>query len=461
MIEGLESGAALPWWLLYPVTLLLLVFFAYQFWKVHSAVAVFACFALSFRFIASAHHEFTYKDSPLGLSWNALGSAGVFVLGLVLIRSRYLLIKQLFPCYCVIAVVILSGLANHSIPKIVDVSVKFGYLVVMALSIYEGLGVLGFQRMTNFLLLSFITPLGLQALSIAFGVVKASEGDGSVSYIGGYNHEAAFSVVLAIGLFLACFAVGLKIWKRAVLLIVFVAGIFLANYRTVIIAFGPMILTQFNVDILGRFSPRQRSIVAVFLLGISAAAVIGVGWGMQERFQDIPLLFEKFDDLFKPQDQYTYEERKLLSGRPYIWAGYVEEYLNGSTLTHILGYGPDAWIGVRPAYAHNTIVSTLYEYGVIGVLAICYLWGVMFYAALQTPAGARGKLIAAHIGFFLLNMATMPHWMLEGDILYGVICGYTIFLMQKPTGRIDELRDEPVLFEQHDRRPRPNILRAD
>ena len=34
---------------------------------------------------------------------------------------------------------------------------------------------------------------------------------------------------------------------------------------------------------------------------------------------------------------------------------------------------------------------------------------------------------AVGISFFLLNMATMPHWMIEGNILYGVICGYTLY----------------------------------
>ena len=459
MSEGLEFGAGLPPWVLYPVTLLLIPFFAYQFWRVNSIIAVFACFALAFRFIASAHHEVTYGQSPLGLSWNALSSAGIFVLGLALIKSRYLLMKQMLPCYFLISVVIASGLANREIPNIIDVSVKFGYLVIMAISVYEGLGAIGFQRMTRFLLISFITPLLLQVLSIVLGVAKATEADGSVSYIGGYNHEAAFSVVLALGLFLAAFAISFALWKRLAILATFIGGIFIANYRTCMLAFFPMMVTLFNVDIVSRFSPRQRIIIAIAMAGLSFAAVGGIAFTMQERFQDIPVLVERFDDLFKPQAEYTYEERKLLSGRPFIWAGYIDEYLEGGWLTYILGYGPDAWIGVRPAYAHNTLVSALYEYGVVGVIAFCALWITMFWAALQAPPGARGKLVSAHIGFFLLNMATMPHWMLEGDILYGVICGYTLFLMhgsqEAPPTAVQPMARPRVL------RPRPNMLRAD
>jgi hypothetical protein len=29
-------------------------------------------------------------------------------------------------------------------------------------------------------------------------------------------------------------------------------------------------------------------------------------------------------------------------------------------------------------------------------------------------------------------MATMPHWMIEGDILYGFIVGYTLYFLYRP-----------------------------
>ena len=139
MTDGMDFGATLPAWLLYPTTLLVVLVLAYRLWKVPSVVAAFACFALAFRYLASAHHTFTFSASPIGLSWNALGSSSVFLLGLLLIRSRHLLIKQLIPCYFLIAIVVVSGLANHTIPKIVDVGVKYGYLVIMMISVYEGL----------------------------------------------------------------------------------------------------------------------------------------------------------------------------------------------------------------------------------------------------------------------------------------------------------------------------------
>jgi hypothetical protein len=363
-----------------------------------------------------------------------------------------------------------SGIGNHTIPRVIDVGVKFGYLLVITISVYEGLIELGQRRMTNLMLWAFITPLLLQALSIVFRVVKASEADGSLSYIGGYGHEAAFSVVLATGLFIACFATGLKIWSRLTFVLVFMGAIIAANYRTAILAFAPLIVTQFNIDLIGRFSPKQRSIIAVGFLIVSAIAVVGIGWVFRERFLDIVTVVESFDELIKPQAEYTQDQKQLMSARPYIWAGYIEAYVNGSTLNHVLGYGPDSWIGVMNVYAHNTLVSALYEYGVFGIVAFCYLWATMLYAAMRTPRGVRGKLVAAHLSFLLLNMATMPHWMLEGDIFYGVICGYTLFMLLRPpseTGaglpaeRQPGERKPGPAKRPHMLKPRPNILRAD
>jgi Ca2+/Na+ antiporter len=39
----------------------------------------------------------------------------------------------------------------------------------------------------------------------------------------------------------------------------------------------------------------------------------------------------------------------------------------------------------------------------------------------------RGQLVCTHIGFILLNMATMPFWQIEGLILYALLCGYTYY----------------------------------
>ena len=153
---------------------------------------------------------------------------------------------------------------------------------------------------------------------------------------------------------------------------------------------------------------------------------------MRERFADLVTVLSDPGALIKEPQYYTPDERKLMSGRAYIWSAYISDYLNGGAKALLVGYGPSAWVGKFAVYAHNTLVSTLYEYGILGVLAMISLWVSMFAAALKVD-GPRGKLLTAHASFFLLNMATMPFWQVEGLALYGVLCGYTIYSARAAT----------------------------
>jgi hypothetical protein len=425
----------MPAWLLYPATLLAILILTYPFYRVRSVIARYVLFALCFRYLASAHHDFTFEDSPIGISWNALGSSAIFLLGLVLIRTRHLLLTLLVPFYVVTAVVVLSALANHSIATSIDVVVKFGYLIIITISVYESLGERGEERTMSLLLWAMLTPLLFQMLSVVFGIRKGVEELGSISYIGGYNHEAGFSTVLATGLVIACFATGLKVWARSAVLLTLLVGLLLANYRTTIIAFAPLAFVQFNADVISRFSPRVRIIIGLVILGVSAVGLLVAAWFLRERFADLGTVFSEPGRLIKPPEFYTPDEKRLMSARPYIWAGYINAYLNGETKNFLLGFGPNAWVGKFPVYAHNTLVSTLYEYGIIGVCAMIGLWSSMFIAALRVKDGQKGKLLAAHASFLLLNMATMPHWTIEGNILYGIICGYTLYMLPRPATR--------------------------
>ena len=93
--------------------------------------------------------------------------------------------------------------------------VKFGYLIVITIAVYESISERGEERTMSLLLWAMVTPVFFQFLSVAFGISKGAEGVGAgVSYVGGYNHEAGFSTVLATGFVIACFATGLSLWLR-------------------------------------------------------------------------------------------------------------------------------------------------------------------------------------------------------------------------------------------------------
>ena len=430
--DPFNVAPSLPGWLLYPSTLVLFLLLCVVLYRSRVRQEAFAIFVPWFRYVVSTYHTITFQSAFAGLTWNAFGSSGIFLLGLLVVKPRDFGLKLLLPCYFLMGVVALSGLANRDFGGTIDAIVKLGFFLVLSLSFYEALGQVGEKRATSRLLWSFGPPLLFQVLSVVFGIAKATETDGSTSYIGGYNHEAAFSIILATCLFVSAIATGLSRWLRFAILVACIAGILLANYRTTILAVAPLILAQLNSDILGRFSRRQRVIIGIFVGFITLAMLGIVGWVLRDRFQDLATVLESGTELMKRPELYTRAEVQMLSARPYIWSYYIYGYIDGGMLQHLIGFGGNSWDGVFSKYAHNTLISSLYEYGIAGIIAFPYLWISMLFAALRVRHSARAKLVGAHLSFLLLNMATMPHWMIEGDILYGLICGYTFHCLLRP-----------------------------
>jgi hypothetical protein len=179
------------------------------FWRVNDRVANFVIFAIWSRYLLGAYHFLTYKPLFAGLSLIAFCSVGIIALGLVVIKPRDLLMRHLVPCYMLIGVVIVNGLVNSTPGGIISVALKYGYSIVVTLAVFESLGRLG-ERFLSVLLWAFLPPLVLQALSIILGIDKRTEADGSASFIGGYNHEAHFSIILATCFIVACMSTALR-----------------------------------------------------------------------------------------------------------------------------------------------------------------------------------------------------------------------------------------------------------
>jgi hypothetical protein len=430
----IDVGAtSLPPWMLYPSTVALaLIFLVVAFFRTRNPRAKLALFVPWFRYLMTFFHDVTFKPAAAGLSYMALLSSAMFVIGLLLVKRRHLLLKPAIPIYLVIAVVLISGAANHVIGGTIDISIKFGYLLVVGLLVYESLGEVGEQRMTRLLLWPFIMPFTFLALSLLLGVKKASEADGSVSYIGGYSHESGFSMVLATCFLISCFATDLNRVVRNTIQFACIAGILLANYRTTILGITPLLLAVVNRELLMPFPPKQRRFLLVVTLVVSAVGIALVAYLMRERFIDMAGAFEPWDRLLKRPEDYNEADRALFNGRAFIWSGYVTGWVDGTTVNHLFGFGANSWQGVFPIYAHNTLISTLYEYGPPGVLAVILLWASMLRLAMRARHGPKMILIAGHLSFLIMNMATMPHWMIEGDILYGILVGYTMHFALRP-----------------------------
>lgn len=426
MDQIVAVGRSLPPFALIPATAAFTVMILLVMWRTPTPAARFIVFAVWLRYILSAYHTFTFAASPLSLSWNALGSLAICGVGLLVVRSRRILDVGFVPFYLVLLAFLASGAVNHDIGGAVDTIVKFVYLAVIMLATTDAIEDIGTEAFFKLMLWPFAVPFGLQAVSVVLGAAKATETDGSASYIGGFNHEAAFSVALATGLLVVCLGRRLGGSLKVALLLLCGVGIALANYRTAILAMGPLLLATLMHGVVRRFLPAQRALVSGGMVIAGVALLLVAATASGDRFADIGVAFEQRADLIKPQVHFTSEDRRLLSGRPYIWSGYLLGYAEARPMQHAFGLGPNSWEGVFATYAHNTLISALYEIGAFGVFAMLFLWTWMLVLAARVTDGSRVLLLGAHASFFVLNMATMPMWMIEGIIFYGLLCGATV-----------------------------------
>jgi hypothetical protein len=384
------------------------------------------------RYVMQAYHEITYTAVG-GVSINALGSLAVCGVGAIVLARQLGGIGRFPIIISLLMVIVISGLMNSAILPAVETLLKWGYFVIVMLAVQDCIRRDGDARILGLLLWAFAPPLIYQALSIGLGVSKATESDGSVSYIGGYNHEAAFSIVLVTCFAVASLAPKVNPATRIILLAACFAGVFAANYRTSLIALAPLAFGFFVFGIARGTGQGRRIIVSLIGLMAMAGSAVVANMVMAERLSDLNAVTSETDDLIRPPEEFTEAERRLLSGRLYVWNQYLDEYSSGSDRQLLLGFGPDSWIERFGLYAHNTLVSYLYEFGLVGATLIVLIWLAMISRTFRVHDWAlRGQLICAHVAFILLNMATMPFWQIEGLIFYGLLCGYTVCVSTRP-----------------------------
>jgi hypothetical protein len=344
---------------------------------------------------------------------------------LFVVRPANLALKSLLPVYALILLALLSAGLNGDMVGGINVAVKYAYMMVILLAAFQALRRDPDARFLSCAMVSFLPLLVFQALSLALNMPKGAEdGDGLV-WIGGYNHEAAFSVALLTGFMVGSLAHGAPRALRIAFLAATLVAVLLAGYRTTILALAPIALAAFLGGLTMSVRRDQRGAMAVTatVAGVLLFSIAAVAYS--ESFADLAAFLADPAALIKPPRDFDLIERQVMSGRPLIWSSYIYAWADGTPLQHLFGLGPESWEGVFKVYPHNTLVATLYELGWFGVAAMIALWTVMFVAA-ASARGHRFQLIAAHLAFFLLNMATMPFWQVEGLALYGLLCGYTV-----------------------------------
>ncbi|WP_422344649.1 O-antigen ligase family protein [Parasphingorhabdus sp.] len=424
---NIGGAPSLPLPILALVAVLLAVPMILALKSVQGYPARFVILAIWLRYIMSAFHEITFAPVVAGLSLNALGSVAIAGIGLLLVAPRHFLLKPLMPVYALILLSLISAAANDGLFTALNAAVKHIYFMVLMIAVYRALLENGGARFFAPLLWAFAPLLVFQLLSIGLGAVKASEFDGSSSYIGGYNHEATFSIAMATFFLVACFAVTLQRVIQLLLFAVLLGGIILANYRTTMLAVLPLAAIQVVSSTMFSFVREQRVILAIILSLLTLMGIAVLAGFSAERFNDLAVFFGDPGQYIKPQAEFSFDERRLLSGRLYIWSGYLYAWLDGSTLNHLIGFGPDSWEELFKVYPHNTIVAYLYELGWAGVFLLIIFWISMAKLAMRAPVEDRATLIFAHLSFLFMNLSTMAMWQIEGVIFYAILCGFSLF----------------------------------
>ena len=388
----------------------------------------FAVCAIWLRLVLSAFHEITYDPLIAGLSINALGSISIAGFGLLLLPGKVFLLKKFVPFYLLFAVIIVSGIGNFAAIETINVLVKWAYFLVIACALFLSIRAQGMNTSLLKLFVPFMMPIGLQVMSVLMGEVKATESDGSASYVGGYNHEAAFSMIVVSFLFI----VGLiergtlkfqtTIFSLGIILLV------LVNYRTAMLAALPIISIYFYNSIDRKLKSKHKVPVLSVAVLIGFMFLFGAGMALQERFADIATVLYNFDELIKAPEYYTSEEKRLFSARVYLWSSYLSVFFTSDLATQLIGLGPESWQDLFRYYAHNTYVSYLFEYGYLGLLSFFILIFYVFKLTKSIPSKHYNRTTSfTFLGLLIMCLATMPLWNIEGLIffalLFGVILG--------------------------------------
>lgn len=454
---GTFSGPSFGIGILAPVTLLLFVLMLVAAVRIKSAPGRFVLAALWARYIFGAYHVYMFKPLFAGFSGNAIASIAMAGIGLLIIRLRHLMLFALLPIYLLIILVLLSGALNHDPAGAVGVAVKYAYFTVIMVATFEALRQDEAQKLMPLLLCAFAPLLLFQWLSLGLNLPKGAESGGGLVWIGGYSHEAAFSLALATAFMAGCLATKLHPALRIGFMIAALAGIFLAGYRTAIIAIGPLAFAAAWGVLTEYVRPEQRRPVAavalVIVLAVAAVAVLA----FHERFADLATFLSDPGSFLKPPREFTQMDRQIMSGRALIWSEYLYAYADGTPTQLLFGFGAESWTDRFNVYPHNTLIGTLYELGVFGFGAMLLLWISMFLLALRARSEDRLMLSAAHLSFIILNFATMPFWQVEGLAFYGLLCGYTLFSARAAALRRRDAGSGSARPPYGNRRGRPGI----
>lgn len=413
---------ALPLYASLPIILATFVALLPVLARLRGRATRYVLIAIWLRICADALQQFMIAKSPVGLSWNALISILLVAVGAMLIRPAMLRHKTFLPVAALILIGMAGGVLAGAAGDAVEATTRLLLLVVLAVAMAQALEENGDDVFLG--LLMSVTPLFvLQSMSGLLGVVKASEGDGSASIIGGFAHEGGFSLCTLIALFIVVAAQRLRLSHRIVLIGICVVSLIFANYRTTILASLPLLFVGLVMWPVWTVREGQRG--AMFM-GVLVAMVVTLAVAVPQmagRFEQGDSSSSLRELIHRPPEHFSIDDRRALSGRLYIWSRYAQGWRHAPGHAKIIGAGP----GQRPEglelYAHNSFFATLYESGVAGLIAFVAMIAGFFGLAFAAPRSERPALLAGQTSMLILHFGTMPLWNVEGIMLFALIIG--------------------------------------
>ena len=389
---------------------------------------IFICFFSFFtlRIILSLNHEVSFKPIFAGQSLNSIFSILTISILFLLIKKVYFKFTFMLPFYLIVSSAAISSLYSGEVMGGVIVIMKWLLLMVAVISLLQLFKAYGLINTLMPFYNIFIEILLSQFLSVIFRQGKDTESlisvSNSISYIAGYAHESAFSVLLFMGFFVSALLMQLKRVHPIVPMLFFI-GLVLANYRTTLIsAVIPLIGIYVAYFYIGAKKDFKVFSLGFGLLSITLISLV-LGSSILERFSELGSAFASLNELISiDYSLFTIEERRLLSSRLYLWNMYLTEFSYFSLTQVIFGAGPEAWLKYFDVYSHNTYIGVLFDLGITGLCALLILFYKTFAYILRiTELKFRIIMSSYFIGFFIMSNSTLPLWAIEGVYLYSYI----------------------------------------
>ncbi|MEO8723955.1 MAG: hypothetical protein ABI395_10625 [Sphingobium sp.] len=459
MYDVIATVASIPYWALVPITIAGLLLLIIALRNVEGRAAHFALVAIWLRIIFDAYFKITIAPIGGGMTLNALLSIATVVVGLVAIDRRNLLIRWMLPVYGLLIAVLLSHAVNGDIKGALNGVFKAGYLIVLILAVYEGLQRNGRARFSGAMLWVVAMLLLLQGAAVGLGVKLVNDIDHSITYAGGFGHEANFSVALTLAYLPTMFAANLSRFWRLTLVILFTLCLLFANYRTMLIPILPFVAFYCATELMKIWDKRSRPAMIIGVTSLGVLALFAGAISAGDRLNDFYTLASNPGQIIRPTASFTSEERRAGSGRSYVWSYYFEEYTNSAPLQKLVGKGTDSWgaavvsgdDGAVRAYPQNEFVAYLHDYGLFGFTALALFLGNLIWLSLRSDTVSRSLLLVLNLVLLLVQISTMPLWLMEGVLLYGLIGGYALYgasQTQRPGRRAEMKRSSDIRWRQ-------------